>query len=160
MATTQTLLQRNLIVAVGYFAAGIFGLLFAIPPGHASAVWPPSGIALAAVMIWGPAVTPGIIVGAIAANLRATWAAFGDPHYGLTLLVAVGIACGSALQALVIARFLPRGPSRSDFLATGQSALRFVLLTGPLGCVISATFGMTVLSLATCRRRPAWQSAG
>jgi PAS domain S-box-containing protein len=141
----STLLRRNLLVAAGYFLAGVLGLLFAIPPGHASAVWPPSGLALAAVLVWGPAMAPGIFVGALAANLRATWSAFSNPNLGLTLAVAVGIACGSTLQALVISWLLSFGETWREFLTSGKSALRFVLLAGPLGCIISATCGMGVL---------------
>jgi integral membrane sensor domain MASE1 len=51
------------IVAVVYFGAGRLGLLLAIPPGFATAVWPPSGIAQAAVLLLGPRAWPGIWLG-------------------------------------------------------------------------------------------------
>src|SRR2546429_2985213 len=41
--------QAGLLAAV-YFAAAKLSLLLAIPPGYATAVWPPSGIALAATL--------------------------------------------------------------------------------------------------------------
>ena len=43
---------RVAILAAGYTLTGIVGLSLAIPPGYATAVWPPSGIALAAVLLW------------------------------------------------------------------------------------------------------------
>ena len=54
---------RIAILASGYTLTGIVGLSLAIPPGYATAVWPPSGIALAAVLLWGPRVWPGIAMG-------------------------------------------------------------------------------------------------
>ena len=41
---------RLILVAGGYFAAAKLSLFFAIPPGYATAVWPPSGIAVAAML--------------------------------------------------------------------------------------------------------------
>src|SRR5437763_1869329 len=60
--------QAGLLAAV-YFAAAKLSLLLAIPPGYATAVWPPSGIALAATLVLGNRVWPGVWVGAALANL-------------------------------------------------------------------------------------------
>jgi integral membrane sensor domain MASE1 len=45
---------RYALLAVAYLAAAKASLVFAIPPGYATAVWLPSGLALAAVVSWGP----------------------------------------------------------------------------------------------------------
>ena len=50
---------RVVILTAGYSLTGIVGLSLAIPPGYATAVWPPSGIALAAILMWGPRVLAG-----------------------------------------------------------------------------------------------------
>ncbi len=60
---------RIAILAAGYTLTGIVGLSLAVPPGYATAVWPPSGIALAAVLLWGPRVWPGIAAGSVLVNL-------------------------------------------------------------------------------------------
>ena len=60
---------RVVILAAGYTLTGIVGLSLAIPPGYATAVWPPSGIALAAVLLWGPRVWPGIVAGSVLVNV-------------------------------------------------------------------------------------------
>jgi hypothetical protein len=52
-----------LLTAAAYWMTGRLGLLFAIPPGYATAVWPPSGIALAAALVCGVRVLPGIMLG-------------------------------------------------------------------------------------------------
>jgi integral membrane sensor domain MASE1 len=63
--------QVGLVAAV-YFAAAKLSLLLAIPPGYATAVWPPSGIAVAALLLLGNRVWPGVWVGAALVNLPWT----------------------------------------------------------------------------------------
>ncbi|MBC7545316.1 MAG: MASE1 domain-containing protein [Candidatus Sericytochromatia bacterium] len=137
--------RRNAIVAFLYFVGGCLGLTFAIPPGHASAVWPPSGIALAAVLFWGPTVAPGIAVGAMTANLWATLASFPGASPLRLCIVAGGIAGGSMAQALVMRHLLRRLSRGAECLMSGLDALRFVLVAGPLGCILAATCGLAVL---------------
>ena len=58
-----------LIVAVVYFAGAELGLSLASLHENVTPVWPPTGIAIAAVLIFGPRVLPGVFLGALAANL-------------------------------------------------------------------------------------------
>jgi integral membrane sensor domain MASE1 len=51
-------------VAIVYFLAGKLGLHFAFLHASASAIWPPTGIALAAVLLFGRRIWPAIFVGA------------------------------------------------------------------------------------------------
>src|SRR6266851_5961676 len=62
-------LGRAILLAAIYFAAAKLALLAAIPPGYATAVWPPSGIALAAVLLLGNRVWPGVWLGAALVNI-------------------------------------------------------------------------------------------
>ena len=83
---------RVVILAAGYTLTGIVGLSLAVPPGYATAVWPPSGIALAAVLLWGPRVWPGIAAGSLLVNL-AVGMTTADLSFGvLSVTVAAGIA--------------------------------------------------------------------
>jgi len=56
-------------VAAAYFVTGKLSVLLAIPPGIASPVWVPSGIALAAVLRWGYAAGAGVWVGSFLVNI-------------------------------------------------------------------------------------------
>src|SRR5512139_3802261 len=56
----------TLVLAACYFAAAKLAL--AIAPGYATAVWPPSGIALAALLLFGRRLWPGIWAGAALVN--------------------------------------------------------------------------------------------
>jgi len=56
------------LLGLVYFFAAKASLAFAIPPGYATAIWPPSGIALAALLLGGTALWPGLWLGSFAAN--------------------------------------------------------------------------------------------
>src|SRR5688500_2745142 len=87
-------------LAVVYFVAARLGLAFNAVSGFATLVWPPTGIALAAVLLLGYRVWPGIFLGANLANVVS----------GAPLLVGVGIGAGNALEALAAAYLLRRIP--------------------------------------------------
>jgi integral membrane sensor domain MASE1 len=56
-------LVELIAIAAAYYALGRLSLLLAIPPGYATAVWPASGIALAATLLRSYRVWPGIFLG-------------------------------------------------------------------------------------------------
>ncbi|HEY5897746.1 MAG TPA: MASE1 domain-containing protein [Burkholderiales bacterium] len=86
------------LLAAAYFAAAKLSLAAAIPPGYATAIWPPSGIALAALLLWGGALWPGVWLGSFAANVGVEGAWF----------AAALMATGSTLQAWTIAALMRR----------------------------------------------------
>ena len=65
------------ILAVGaaYYVGGKAGLLLAIPPGYATTVWPPSGLALVAVLLYGYRVWPGVLLGSMVLNSEISFQA-------------------------------------------------------------------------------------
>ena len=86
---------RVVILAAGYTLTGIVGLSLAIPPGYATAVWPASGIALAAVLMWGHRLWPGIAAGSVLVNLAVAMTT-AEADFGLlSIPVAMSIALGS-----------------------------------------------------------------
>ena len=83
-------LGQVLLLATVYFVAAKLSLALAIPPGYATAVWPPSGIALAAMLLFGGRVWPGIWLGATLVNLTVASSPF----------TATVIGIGNTLEAL------------------------------------------------------------
>src|SRR5439155_21438030 len=57
------------LLTLGYFIAGKFGLMLASLHASASPVWPPAGIALAALLFLGYRAWPAIFVGAFLMNV-------------------------------------------------------------------------------------------
>ena len=124
-------------LAALYFLAGKLGLHFAFVHASASAVWPPTGIALAAVLLFGRRTWPAIFVGAFFVNLTTSG----------SIVSSLGIAGGNTLEATVGASLVARYAGGVRAFERSQDFLRFVLFGGLLGTVISATVGATVLTV-------------
>jgi PAS domain S-box-containing protein len=136
-----------LIVAAAYTITGRLALWLAIPPGYATAIWPPAGIALAGVLIGGTRVWPGIWLGSVLVNF---WTAF-DTATPMALLTSVAIptslGLGATLQALAGACLVRRIVGFPTALTQAREVLLFLLLGGPLSCLVSATVGVTTLAV-------------
>ncbi len=138
---------RVLLLAFGYCFTGGLGLSLAIPPGYATSVWPPSGIALAALLLWGPRVWPGIWLGSFLVNV---WVSLAPAHASISLtglLVAASIGVGSTLQALLGAFLLQRWLGVGKVFESGPAVLAFAAIAA-LACVLAPTWGVVTLGLA------------
>lgn len=91
-------MKWSLAVALLYVICAKIGLALAIRAQQVTAVWPPTGFAIAAVVILGRRAAPGILLGAFIANATAD-----EP-----LWVAGGIALGNTLEAMIGATILRR----------------------------------------------------
>jgi PAS domain S-box-containing protein len=122
-------------VAVVYFGAAKLGLALAFSNRSVTAVWPPSGLALAAVLLCGARVWPGIALGAFLANLTTQ---------GSVPAVA-GIATGNTLEALIGAFLLSWVGFRPD-LERLRDVGALVVLAGALSTLVAATIGVASLA--------------
>jgi PAS domain S-box-containing protein len=126
------------VVAIGYFAAAEFGLSLASVHTNVSPVWPPTGVAIAALLILGRSFWPAILAGAFGANLLT--------H--ISVLTAAGIAAGNTLEALTAWYLLSQVERRADRqLDSVRGVLRFVLFAALLSPAVSATIGNVSLCL-------------
>lgn len=133
-----------LAVAAVYFLVARSSLYLAFADTNASPVWPPSGLAFAAFLIWGARVWPGIFLGALAANLMA----FASNHEGLTValaLVSAAIGAGNTLEAAIGARLMARF-EKGEMLVKTHRAIQFVAVIAVM-CVVSAGVGTAGLLL-------------
>ena len=129
-------LAGNAALAIAYVGAAKLGLALDAVSGFATLVWPPTGIALAALLLWGFRLWPGIALGALCANL---WA-------GAPLGAACGIAAGNTLEALIGAYALGRLGFRPT-LASVRDVAALVVAAALLPTMVSATAGSTSLLL-------------
>ena len=120
-----------------YVAVARLGLQLDPVSGFATFVWPPTGLSLAALLLFGPRVWPGVALGALVANL---W-------NGAPVPLAAGIALGNTLEAVVGAYALSRIPGFRLGLDRLIDALGLVGVALASTCV-SATIGVTSLYLA------------
>lgn len=133
-----------LSIALVYYITAKLGQYLAIPPGFITPVYPPSGIALAAVLLIGYRVWWGIWIGAWVA---ATWALWANTSIlSMSIVSGLGIATGSVLQAVVGAFLIQRLIGSRQIFAKTPDVTKFTGIE-LLSCMVSPTFGSTTMYL-------------
>jgi len=132
-----------IFLAAAYFAAAKLALLVAIPPGYATAVWPPSGIALAALLLLGNRNWPGIWLGATLVNATVN----------SSLLTAVLIGTGNTLEALAGAALVRAFIGVHRSFQRGEDVVEFVAIAA-LSAAIAATVAAAPLTLVHALSSP------
>jgi len=125
-------------LGAGYFVAGKFGLSLAFVNASASPVWPPSGIAFAAFLLLGSRAWPAILLGAFLVNVTTTG----------SVATSIGIAVGNTLEGRLgadLVRLFANGRGAFD---RARDVFKFVVLAGLFATTVSATIGVTCLTLA------------
>ena len=131
-----------IVIVALYFVAGRFGLLLAFVNASATAVWPPTGLAIAALLLFGTTLWPGVLIGAFAVNLTTS----GD------VVSSVGIAVGNTLEAVVATYLIRRWAGGRAVFDRPQDVLRFALFAAVLAPAVSATMGVASLELTGLAR--------
>src|SRR5215831_4095113 len=121
-------------VAGFYIGAAKLGIELPVAHGVVTPVWAPTGIALAALLLFGPSLWPAVAIGALLANATS----------GASLPVAAGISVGNTLEALVGVTLLRRVDFRPS-LDRVRDVAALVLLAAAASTAIAATNGVTVL---------------
>jgi signal transduction histidine kinase len=125
------------LIAVAYAVTGWLGLLLATPLAYVTAIFPPAGVAVAAVMIAGRASLPWIYLGSF---VLGVWvghiAGFGSP--ATIAVAAAAIAAGATIQAALAGWALRRTVGYPAAFDRERDLLRFVLLSLS-SCVTSAS---------------------
>lgn len=126
----------GLLTAV-YIIAGRFGLSLAFLHPSATPVWPPTGLALATLLLFGYRLWPGVLIGAFWVN----FATAGD------LATSAGIALGNTAEALLGAWLVIRYAKGAAAFDHPGSIFRFVFLAAVCSTAVSASVGVTSLYL-------------
>lgn len=129
-------IAQILVLALVYFAAAKLGLSLAALHSNVTPVWPPTGIAIASLLIFGRRLWPGISLGALAVNALTD----------ISVASAAGIATGNTLEAIVAIWLLERIARWRNSLDSVADVMRFVGCAAVLAPMVSATIGS--LSLA------------
>src|ERR1700757_3921097 len=146
--TAREVLLVYAALPLAYVITGRLGLLLAVSPGYATAIFLPAGIAVAAAFMMGSRSLPGTLLGSFLLNVWVGYST-GQQADTLSFAIAVIIALASTLQAGIGGAILRRAigyPASLDNLRD----LLFFLLLSPLFCLTSATVsiaGMWTLGL-------------
>src|SRR5262245_11536635 len=111
------------IFAGVYFILGKFGLSLAFINASASAVWPPTGISLAVLLLLGQWTWPSIFLGAFLVN----WSTAGG------FATCLGIAAGNTLEAVLGAYLIKRFISSPDIFGQPVNVFKYIVI-----CALSA----------------------
>src|SRR5256714_6187027 len=122
-------------VAAAYYAAARVGLLAAVTQTVVSSGWPPSGVALAALLLLGLRLGPGIALGTFVVN----WTA------GVSAAGAAGIALGNTLEAVAGAWLLGRVLDFRPSLERVRDVIALVVVGALASTTLSATLGVASL---------------
>jgi PAS domain S-box-containing protein len=136
-AKTSTFLRYAALfgaVTAAYYGTAKLGLALAFAHSSVTAVWAPTGIALAAILLWGYRLWPAVALGAFLANLGT----------GVPLLVVFGIATGNTLEALLGAWLLSLVGFRRT-LDRVRDVLSLIVLAAMVSTTVSATIGVSSL---------------
>ena len=139
-SSSLQLAARVAILATIYFLAGRLGFIASAVHPVVSSAWPPSGIALAALLLFGTRLWPAITLGAFVVNVTG----------GIAPLAAATIALGNTLEGLLAAWLLitiARFRTAPDTLGRLRDVLALVVFGAILSTPVAATVGVTVLTV-------------
>ncbi|HET8533489.1 MAG TPA: MASE1 domain-containing protein [Methylomirabilota bacterium] len=124
-------------LTIVYVACGKLGLLFASVHASATAVWPPTGIALAALLLLGRRAWPAVAVGAFVVNVTTAG----------SVATSLGIALGNTLEGLLGAWLVERWAGGLRAFDRPRDVFAFATAALPAAAV-SASIGVGSLALA------------
>ncbi|MEL6814748.1 MAG: MASE1 domain-containing protein [Cyanobacteria bacterium J06598_3] len=138
-------LCANIALALAYYGTAELSRWLASTPQNVTPVWPPDGIAVAAVFLYGYALLPGVCLGSFLANIWAFW----DPSSWSMLIGSVlgvlGIALGTTLGTGIGVLGLRQTTRTCDPFQRVGHVVKLLLFAGLLGPVFNATAGVAVL---------------
>ncbi|WP_416760888.1 ATP-binding protein [Roseateles sp. So40a] len=141
-AALARLALLNVLLALVYAVLGVLALKLILPPDFVSPIYPAAGLAVAAVLRWGPGVLPGILAGGVTVSL-----AIGLERAHLNPLQPLLVGIGGALQAWLGARLAQRWVGPHPPLCEPAELVRFLAATAGIACLVGPSFGVAALWL-------------
>ena len=126
-----------LVLALVYFGTARLGLSQKLPPSVFSPLWPPAGLALGALLLFGLRVWPGISIGAFCADVTV----------GPSIPAVLAITAGATLAPICGYLLLHRAGFHIA-MERLRDALALIFLGALAGMVVSATIGSSALVLS------------
>jgi integral membrane sensor domain MASE1 len=127
----------GVVAFAAYLAAAKLGLVLAFIHASASAVWPPTGIAIAIFLVLGSRMWPAIFSAAFVANVTTAG----------SVATSLGIALGNTLEGLLAAALVTRFAGGRHVFERPEDVVKYAALAGLGSTMVSATAGVTSLAL-------------
>jgi integral membrane sensor domain MASE1/DNA-binding CsgD family transcriptional regulator len=126
-----------ILVAFAYFTFAYLGLRFTSLNSSATPIWPPTGLAIAAMLLWGYRIAPAIFVAAFLINQLTAGSIF----------TSLAIACGNTLEAVIAGYLVRHWAEGEQVFDTPTGTIKFALIS-LAATAVSATIGVSSLTLA------------
>src|SRR5262245_54718528 len=126
-----------ILVAFAYFTLAVLGLRLASVNPSVTPIWPPTGLAITSMLLWGNRITPAIFIGAFLVNqLTAS-----------SILTSLAIASGNTLEAVIAVYLVRLWGEGEQVFDTPNGVIKFALIS-LAATLVSATIGVSSLTLA------------
>ncbi len=133
------------LIALTYYISAKLARFLAIPPGFATAIWPSAGVALAALIYFGPHHWPGIFIGSFILNL-------GSPSAEIPLHIAIAkaatLAASPAIQGLLGSMLICRDRNFSNALEQPRDIVSVFVYGGGIACIAGAVISTFTLYIS------------
>jgi PAS domain S-box-containing protein len=129
-------LGTGVAVALVYFVCAKLGLRFAGASPSATAIWPGTGVALAAILLLGFDIWPWLLIGSFVTNLTTAG----------TVATSAAIAAGDTFEALLAAYMVVKFANGREVFHRVEDVFKFALFSG-LGCLAAASIGTVSVQL-------------
>src|ERR1035441_8357348 len=134
-----TTVTRVVILIALYFLGGLLGKQGSFLSGSIALIWPPAGIALAAILLFGYRFWPGVAVGAILFSFTN----------GMPLgFFTIGTALGNTMGAIVCTFLLRRIINFDNAMERTRDVAGYIGLACFLGTTVNAAFNVVSLGYA------------
>jgi signal transduction histidine kinase len=133
-----------IVLAFIYFGFGVLGQLLSVTSSHAGMLGPAAGVALAALLQLGKRNWPSVFLGTFAISVVAYDFSFDAAMSAVYAANATGATLSVLLGCMLIEKFV----GFPNPLIEDRCVILFMLLGGPLSCLITPTIGVTALQLA------------
>jgi len=104
----------------------------AVASGNISPVWPATGIAIAAVYLFGYRIAPGVWLSGLIFEI----------YTGAPLVVCAGALVANVLEALIAVYMMRQFVGESSPFSSALNVIRYIVAAGPLSTGVSATIGV------------------
>ncbi|MCW3070276.1 MAG: sensor signal transduction histidine kinase [Bacteroidetes bacterium] len=138
-------LGLTLVIALTYYISARAGILLSFQNSPLTPVWPVEGIAFALMLLFGPRMLPGLVIGSFFTNI-IVFTSSGITNIYTAVWVSLIIAIGFALELLIGTALLKRTTGRIVGFEKVKPVFEFALAVMFM-CLAGATAGATALCL-------------
>ena len=128
---------RLILVGFAYFTLAYLGLRLASINPSATPIWPPTGLAIAAILLWGNRIAPAIFIAAFLINQLTAGSIF----------TSLAIAGGNTLEAVIAGYLVRHWAEGEQVFDTPTGVAKFTLIS-LAATMVSATIGVSSLTVA------------